>query len=191
MLTLFFSFIIASFQINMPADAVVLDKVAAKYAFNLINNIRHDPKKYAREFRFNSKLKINYTALKWNDTLAKVAELKASEMAARDYFSHTTPEGFGINYFIKKSGYLLESDWTKKDSNNFFESIAAGVNDGYDLVKTMIIDAGTSDFGHRNHLLGIGKWNTSLLDIGIGFARRDSGSTYNTYVSIVIAKHHW
>ena len=191
MLTLFFSIVVACFQINMPVDAVVLDKVAAKNAFNLINNIRHDPKKYASEFRFSSKLKINNTALKWNDTLAKVAEFKASEMAARDYFSHSTPEGYGINYFIKKSGYQLESEWTNKDSNNFFESIAAGVKDGYDLVKTMIIDAGTPDFGHRNHLLGIGKWDASLLDIGIGFARRDSGSKYKSYVSIVIAKHRW
>ena len=191
MLTLFLSIVIATFQLNIPVDAVVLDKVAAKNAFNLINSIRHNPKKYSKEFRFKSYLKINNTALKWNETLSKVAEFKANEMATRNYFSHRSPEGYGMNYFINKAGYLLEAEWTKNNSDNFFESIAAGVNDEYDLVKTMIIDAGTPDFGHRNHLLGIGKWNASLIDIGIGFARRDSGSTYNTYVSIVIAKHHW
>ncbi len=191
MVTLFLSIIITAFQINFPVNAVVLDKQAAKNAFNLINTIRHDPKKYAKEFRFSSNLKISRTALRWNDTLVKVAEIKASEMATKDYFSHRNPEGYGINYFIKKAGYLLEAEWTKNNSDNFFESIAASSDDGYGLVKTMIIDAGNPDFGHRKHLLGIGKWNASLLDIGIGLARRDSGSKYKTYVSIVIAKHHW
>ncbi|MEI9807661.1 MAG: hypothetical protein WDO16_07150 [Bacteroidota bacterium] len=112
-------------------------------------------------------------------------------MANRDYFGHTDPDGYAINYFIHKSGYILNADWLKNKSDNYFESIIAESPDGETAIKRFIIDEGVPSLGHRKHLLGIGEWNASLVDIGIGFARRDAGSTYQTYVSLVIAKHNW
>jgi len=112
-------------------------------------------------------------------------------MATRNYYGHIDPDGYGINYFINKSGYKLIPQWTKKKGDNSFESIAAEVENGENAIRTFIIDEGVPSRGHRNHLLGVGQWNESLVDIGIGFARRDSGSNYKTYVSVVIAKHNW
>jgi uncharacterized protein YkwD len=136
-------------------------------------------------------LEIKIRKLIWNNTLASVAEAKAYDMAKRNYFDHIDPGGYGINYYINKAGYKLNAEWTQDKSDNSFESIVAGPEDGQAALKTLIMDNGVTSFGHRDHLLGIGDWNASLTDIGIGFARRDTGSDYTTYVSIIIAKHNW
>jgi len=72
----------------------------------------------------------------------------------------------------------------------YFESLCVNPATGEDAIKTLIIDKDVPSFGHRNHLPGIGEWNSSLTDIGIGFAKIDSGTKYTTYVSVVIAKHN-
>ncbi|MFZ9388389.1 MAG: CAP domain-containing protein [Chitinophagaceae bacterium] len=181
--------IIALLLLATISNEVVIDKAEAQKAFLLINKIRQSPEKYYQELNFDKSFTVNSTSLKWNDTLARVAEQKAFDMARRDYFSHTDPDGFGINYFIAKSGYRLAKDWITNKAANFFESISAEVEDGESAVKNLVIDKGVPSLGHRRHLLGNGIWESTLTDIGIGFARRDSGSTYQTYVSIIIAKH--
>ncbi|MDB5204510.1 MAG: hypothetical protein JWP09_538 [Candidatus Taylorbacteria bacterium] len=47
----------------------------------------------------------NIAPLKENDTLAKAAQIKANDMAARGYFSHYTPEGLPPWTFISQAGY--------------------------------------------------------------------------------------
>jgi hypothetical protein len=44
---------------------------------------------------------------------------------------------------------------------------------------------------HRRHLLGLSKWDGGLKDIGIGFVTRKTGSKYQTYCVVIIAKHNW
>jgi uncharacterized protein YkwD len=170
---------------------VIIDKDEAQKAFVLLNDIRTYPTKYENEFSFLKTLKIKNTKLIWNDTLAKVAEAKTYDMAKKNYYGHVDPKGNGMNYYINKSGYALNPLWTKQKSKNNFESIAAAVDNGESAIRVFIIDKDVPSKGHRNHLLGIGEWYASLVDIGIGFARRDSGSKYKTYVSVVIAKHDW
>lgn len=165
-----------------------LDKQEAKKAFELINTIRRNPEHFYTAYRLNSKLAITRTSLKWNDTLARVAEAKALDMANRNYFSHVDPYGYGINHFIDKAGYTLNKIWLDKKANNYFESICYNAASGEDAVRIFLLDENTPSFGHRDHLLGIGDWNGSLKDIGIGFARTDAGTTY---MSVVIAKHDW
>jgi hypothetical protein len=172
-------------------DGIVIDKAEAKKAFSLLQEIRNNSKGFFRELGFDSTLKKTAIQLQWNDTLAKVAEKKAYDMANRNYFAHVDPDGNGLNYFINKSGYKLNSDWTKSKSDNYFESLAANNETGEEAIKDLIIDSNTPSFGHRNHLLGLDNWNASLTDIGIGFSRRDSGSTYKTYTCVIIAKHNW
>jgi uncharacterized protein YkwD len=176
---------------SKTGDNISIDKTEGQKAFKLLNDIRANSIKYINQFDFLKSTEISTTQLNWNDTLAKVAETKALDMATRNYYGHIDPDGYGINYFINKSGYKILAQWTNKKENNYFESIVAEVKDGESAIKTFIIDNGVPSLGHRNHLLGVGKWNASLLDIGIGFARRDSGSKYKTYVSLVIAKHDW
>lgn len=186
-----FLLFITSFTLNTPGfrEKAVIDKRQEYFAYLLLNDIRTSPGKYFKELMFLKDLKIQNTRVKWNDTLFKVAEAKALDMANRDYFSHVDPDGFGMNYYINKSGYTLNKDWlTSKDENNF-ESIAMGIIDGEDAIRTLIIDSGVPSLGHRMHLLGVGEWNSSLVDIGIGYATIERRNTDYTYVSVVIAKH--
>jgi uncharacterized protein YkwD len=165
-------------------------KEEAQQAFQLINAIRSNPEKYYKELHLNSKLRITKTPLRWNDTLAKVAEAKALDMAKRNYFAHVNPDGYGINYLINQSGYKLNADWLKDKKENFFESIGSGYDSGQEAVKALIIDADDPSMGHRDHLLGIKDWDASLVDIGIGFVKCDGGK-YQSYTCIIIAKHNW
>lgn len=165
-------------------------KEEALQAFQLINTIRSNPEKYYKELQLSSKLRITKTPLRWNDTLARVAEAKALDMAKRNYFNHVNPDGYGINFFINQSGYTLNSDWLKDKKENFFESIASGHDSGIAAIKSLIIDEGDDTKGHRNHLLGVTDWDASLYDIGIGFVKSDGGD-YQSYMCIIIAKHNW
>ena len=127
--------------------------------------------------------------LVWNETLAKAAEAKAMDMAKRNYFSHVSPEGYGMNYFISKEGYSLNPEWLEHHSDNFFESIQAGAPDGEAAIKDLILDEGVPELGHRKHLLGMGEWNCTLVDVGIGTVVTAAGSEFRTYTSVIIAKH--
>ena len=182
LLTLLFSF----FYNNNP----FVVKEEAKQAYELLNTIRTSPATYYSQLHLNTQLGITQKTLRWNDTLAQIAEAKAMDMAKRNYFNHITPEGYGINYQIQQSGYTLPPDWTKNKKENFFESISVGAATGKEAIETLILDADDAHFGHRNHLLGIGDWNASLVDIGIGFVKCDAGQ-YKSYACIVIAKHNW
>lgn len=165
-------------------------KEEAQQAFQLLNSIRSNPEKYYKELHLNNQLAITQKTLRWNDTLAKVAEAKALDMAKRNYFNHVNPEGFGINYYINQSGYKLNADWLKDKKENFFESLGTGHDSGTDAIKSLIIDAYDAAKGHRDHLLGIGDWDSTLFDIGIGFVKCDGGK-YQSYTCIIIAKHNW
>lgn len=165
-------------------------KEEAQQAFQLLNTIRSNPEKYYKELHLNAKLAITNTTLHWNDTLAKVAEAKALDMAKRNYFNHVNPDGIGINYLINQSGYKLNTDWLKNKKENFFESLGSGHDSGTEAIKSLIIDAGDATKGHRDHLLGIGDWDSTLVDVGIGFVKCDGGK-YQSYTCIIIAKHDW
>jgi uncharacterized protein YkwD len=173
-------------------DSITVDKNEAKAAFNLINQIRSNPAAYSKVAGVDLSSIKAMPKLRWNDTLAKVAEAKAMDMANRNYFGHVNPDGYGMNYFINQAGYKLLPDWLDDKKKNFFESIQAGAPTGEESVKYLILDANTPSLGHRKHLLGMGDWNASLVDIGIGFVKVPDGQAkYKTYTSIVIAKHDW
>ena len=83
----------------------------------------------------------------------------------------------------------LDPLWLQTPDANNFESIAADRATGIDMIECMIVDAEVESKGHRKHLLGIGDWYGSFVDIGIGFARADSSAQYSTYACVLIAKH--
>jgi len=165
-------------------------KEEAQQAFQLLNTIRSNPEKYYKELQLNGQLAITQKTLRWNDTLARVAEAKAMDMAKRNYFNHVNPDGYGINYYINQSGYKLNADWLKDKKENFFESLGTGHDSATEAIRSLIIDADDATKGHRDHLLGIGEWDAALVDIGIGFVKCDGGK-YQSYTCIIIAKHNW
>lgn len=183
---LLFSF--SSFRIE---DIPQVDKEEAKKAFERINQMRADPKAYSKELKISLGNVKPQKALRWNDTLALVAEQRALDMAKRNYFSHVDPSGYAVNYYINKAGYTLNSKWIKNKRENDFESLQAGAASAEEAVKNLIIDQGVSGYGHRKHLLGVGEWNASLVDIGIGFVRAGDKTKFTTYTCVIIAKHDW
>lgn len=170
---------------------IFLDKKEAKVAFNYLKQIRENPKQYFKQLGYDSSLNVSKRRLIWNDTLASVAEAKAYDMAKRNYLGHVTPEGVGINYMISQKGYALLPEWLKDKKDNFFESISGGAKDGHAMIDLLIIDKDEPTLGHRKHLMGLTKFTSGLVDVGIGFARIDSGATYLSYASVIIAKHKW
>lgn len=187
----FFVFILFS-SFSVPTqNRPTVDRDEAEAAFALLNKIRQNPSAYQRELGLNSRIKIAQTPLKWNVTLAKVAEARALDMARRNYFDHTDPDGIGPNHHIHRAGYSLNPDWLKRKQANNFESIAANYPSASDGIKAMIIGKSSPGFGHRKHLLGMDEWNGSLEDIGIGYVRAPSGSRYKSYLCVIIAKHDW
>ena len=131
--------------------------------------------------------------LKWNDTLAQVAYLKAKEMAEKKYFNHVDKKGYGLNYYINKSGYKLPKDWLNKKSNNYFESICAGELSPEKGIIFLLNDQGEKKHkkaGHRVHLLSMSDFYKPNVDIGIGWYESPN-SVYSSYMVVVIARHSW
>ncbi|NNM95837.1 MAG: CAP domain-containing protein [Bacteroidia bacterium] len=192
------AFVICPGAAPHPNHKAELDKAEEKSAFEYLNKIRQNPASFSAEFKVNLNMVKPRPALKWNDTLARVAEAKALDMATHNYFGHVDKNGYGMNYYINKAGYQLDAYMLNDKKANFFESINAGADNGIDGIKDLIIDKGTPGHGHRTHLLGISDFYANLTDIGIGFARvaegadkEKGGDTYATYMSVVIAKHHY
>jgi len=167
-----------------------LDRREAQKAFVLLNQIRSNPAAFAAEMPFLAEMGKK-PLLEWNDTLAKVAEAKAMDMATRRYVSHVDPDGYGLNYKINEAGYKLNAKWLASKELNYFESISAGAPDGETAIRNLLIDKNVPTLGHRKHLLGLDEWTSSLYDIGIGYARPDGNSPYMSYVCVIIAKHSW
>lgn len=162
----------------------------AKKAFNLINDIRKNPSVYSSKMGVDLSGVEARNALNWDDALAKVAQDKAEDMANNNYFSHTDPNGYGVNYYMYEAGYDIPESWRKNKSDNYFENIAAGNSTAEATVKQLVYDSGAdnSSAGHRASLLGISNWSSNCTDIGIGYAY-NAKSTYKHYWSIIVAKH--
>ena len=63
-----------------------------------------------------------------NEVLLFAARKKAEDMAAREYFSHQDPDGFGMNFTISMAGY--EHSYSTARSANNIESIGARHQNG-------------------------------------------------------------
>jgi len=163
------------------------DREEAKKAFEYLNKVRQAPGKFGKELGIDLGDVKPRRALVWNDTLAKVAEEKALDMAKREYFDHVTPDGLGINIQIHEAGYKLPAAWVKDKKSNYFESIAAGNATGVGAIRGLLVDEGDPNLGHRKQLLGLTEFQAGFKDIGIGFARAPK-SKYRTYMSVVTAR---
>jgi uncharacterized protein YkwD len=88
-----------------------------------------------------------------NPILARTAQDHSDDMAARDYFSHTSLEGRTFDRRISDTGY---------HGNDLGENIAAGFGDT-DEVQSAWMDSA----GHRRNIT-----DCSFTDIGIGYAQQ-------------------
>jgi uncharacterized protein YkwD len=91
------------------------------------------------------------SALTVDDRLATAARAHSADMAARDYFDHTTPEGVTFDQRIDDAGY----SWSYAAEN-----IAAGQSD-----PEAVMSSWMNSEGHRRNIL-----DCQLHQIGVGLA---------------------
>ncbi len=115
-------------------------------------------------------------AMQLDPILSQVARERAQDMAARDYFSHTNPDGFAANYLVWSAGYDLPAWWGNGAADNFIESIAGG----YSSPDDTWLDWMDSP-GHRTHILALEPFYQNQTSYGVGYA----------YSATSIYKHYW
>lgn len=182
---------------NLPLPYIANNKQAPQVLkqeqlkiFKRLNKIRANKNKYQLNYKIEPQLIINKKQLVYNYNLEKAAEAKALDMANRDYFDHINPDGFAMNFFINQAGYTLPKHYLTNINLNYFESIGAGAANGEAMLKLLIIDEGVPTYAHRNHLLGVGAFNKTLVNIGIGFVKTNNlNNKFITYCCVLIAKH--
>lgn len=86
-----------------------------------------------------------------NPVLARAAQLKANDMAAKSYFAHTSPEGVTPWHWLKEAGYTFSYAG---------ENLAVHFSDSVDVA-----DAWMNSPGHRANIL-----NDRFTEIGIATA---------------------
>lgn len=137
-----------SYNLTKTTDYALLEKIN----FHLTNGLR--------AINGVSKLKYCYDA-------AKVAENHSFDMATRNFFDHTNPEGKRVSDRLTENGI----EWYA-----CAENIAAGIYDPYALSNGWY-----NSEGHRKNIL-----NTKYKYIGVGFAYNEKAnykyySTQNFY----------
>ena len=120
-------------------------------------------------------------AMQLDPILSQVARERAQDMADRDYFSHTNPDGFAANYLVWEAGYDLPAFWGHGPADNYIESIAAG----YASPADTWVDWMNSP-PHRTHILAIDPFYQNQTSYGVGYAY-SAHSTYHHYWVIITA----
>ena len=103
----------------------------------------------------------NLHSLSWDTELHDAARGHSVDMAANNYFSHTSQDGRTFSDRIEAAGYQY---------NTAGENIAAGYS-----TPEAAMNGWMNSSGHRANIL-----NSSYCDLGVGYAY-DSGSTYDHY----------
>ena len=94
-----------------------------------------------------------------NAALRRAAQGHSDDMASRDYFSHTSPDGVTFAERIRAAGY---------DGGAIAENIAAGQTSAKEVMRAWMASP-----GHRANIL-----DCAYRDLGVGYA---TGGSYGTY----------
>jgi len=113
--------------------------------------------------------------LTFNPVLQRVARARAKDMAQRNYFSHTNPDGNGPNILLKRAGYRLPSWWGTARNANYIESISGGRSSA-----RATYDGWMNSPGHKKHVLAESDFYAGQTVVAIGHYY-DGRSTYRHY----------
>jgi uncharacterized protein YkwD len=105
--------------------------------------------------------KVGAKALVLSDAINKCAQFRSQDMATRNYFSHTDPDGHDPFYWLKQYGISYR---TAGENIAMGQTSAASVMSGW-----------MNSSGHKANIL-----NTSYGKIGIGVAKNSAGRLYWT-----------
>lgn len=122
------------------------------------------------------------TRLERNAVLDSVARARARDMAARNYFEHVTPEGWGPNALVEAAGYTLPAEYDRRRTGNDIEAAAAGYGTARHAWSWFMRSR-----LHRAHLLGLDARGVAQTEFGIGYAWRPQ-SRYGHYWVVLIAR---
>lgn len=104
------------------------------------------------------------------------AQIRADDMAEREYFSHTSPDGTTVNEVIRSTGYILPSYYPLK--GNSCESIHMGNGSAKE-----VLEGWTNSFSHSNHIFGKIDFFRNQKCVGIGIAKSKLGRFYTVFIS--------
>ena len=108
--------------------------------------------------------------LTWSCTLEAAAEAHSLDMAENDYFSHTGPDGVGIQQRVSNRGYLWRA---------VGENIAAGQES-----IVAVVEGWLDSPGHCSNIM-----NDAFTEMGMAKAKPDDpGSTYPSYWTQVLGQ---
>jgi hypothetical protein len=149
-----------------PVDQLFLEQ---------LNDARANPAAYGASIGLDLSYIAPAPPLAWDARLEQAATLDAQDMNNRAFFAHVNPDGLDPGQRIANASYPA---WT------WGESITAGsaLAGPADALRTLIIDQGVADLGHRNHLLANGSPNNLQRQVGIGIVQGGSGPYQNYYV---------
>ncbi len=108
-------------------------------------------------------------AVTWNAQLTQAADGHSQDMAARNYFDHTSLDGRTFSQRIDATGYA----WSAAGEN-----IAAG----YPSVDA-VMDGWTQSAGHCANLM-----SQNFTEIGVACVPGTSATTYNNYWTMDLAR---
>ncbi len=113
--------------------------------------------------------------------LSTVARAKAADMANREYFAHTDPDGHGANFLVRQAGYTLPADYSTSPAANNIESLAAGYATVADVWEGWMDSP-----SHKTHILGKSTFFAAQTSLGVGFYQK-SDAPYRYYWVILTA----
>ncbi len=108
-------------------------------------------------------------AVAWNTLLTQAADGHSQDMAARNYFDHTSPDGRTFSQRIDATGYA----WSTAGEN-----IAAG----YSSIDA-VMDGWIQSPGHCANLM-----NQNFTEIGVACVPGTSSTTYSNYWTMDLAR---
>jgi uncharacterized protein YkwD len=110
-------------------------------------------------FQFLNMERVNngLPPLIWDDQLAEAARMHSTDMAERDYLSHYSPEGEGVENRLNKVGYRFSVA-----GENIFEATYLENREPSELAK-IIITGWMESKGHRFNIL-----NGAYQECGVG-----------------------
>jgi uncharacterized protein YkwD len=117
----------------------------------------------------NERVQNGMAALAADGCVTFVAQLRSDDMAARDYFSHSSPEGTGAFDLLDANG--VPHGWAGENlaRNNYPDAEAVGV-----AIRDLMASQ-----GHRDNIL-----SGNYTALGVGYADDGTGMKYFTMVFI-------
>lgn len=150
-----------SYWYNNIAYKEIVSKAARLHSSKEIENVAQLYADLANEFR----TKNGVAALATNTILTTAAKGHSEDMAQRNYFSHSTPEGLSVGDRIAKVA-------PNASLSTWGENISAGYSSIFSSHTGLI-----NSLGHRDNLLNPGY---TVIGYGVGYSSESKNGVYYT-----------